>query len=66
MAAISKASLLMTLMAVLLALVGAAQAQKADAPAPSPTSAALSTSPSLGWALLCSVVALVFGSARRV
>ncbi|KAG2663475.1 hypothetical protein I3760_16G031300 [Carya illinoinensis] len=66
--AVSKASLvaLLAVTFAMLSLFGAAQAQTTEAPSPSPTSPAVSTSPSLAFAFLGAVVALAFGSGRRV
>lgn len=55
---------IMTAMAVLLAVVSAAHA--ADAPAPSPTSPASVISPSFAVGFLTAAVALVFGSSLRI
>lgn len=55
--------ILMTTMAVLLAVVGAAYA--AEAPAPSPTSPATAISPSVAVGFVTAAVALIFGSSLR-
>ena len=55
---------IMTAMAVLLAVVSAAHA--ADAPAPSPSSPASVISPSFAVGFLTAAVALVFGSSLRI
>ncbi|KAF5748296.1 hypothetical protein HS088_TW04G00248 [Tripterygium wilfordii] len=62
--ALSKASIL-ALMALIIALIGAAAAQSVDGPAPSPASGAGSLSISFGSAGLVALMALVFGAGFR-